>query len=289
MNNEQWKQELQGLKLTTQQKQRMKRKVQGKNFKRDVKSCSWSWLVAPSFVGLLGFCVLLFFTDAPISQMQQQASLPPNILEQADHTNYFKIHTRLNLVIGILILLNGFIAMLTIVRTKRWQGSRINKVRQNIIKRRYILLFLACSYLYSVVVALYEFQVSEQIKGIMIYVCLQSIVLLLILYSARNQADKVCCPHCQHELSKKEKRKLMTRLTIQIHCQSCGGKLFYAKKTRKVSGIIQMLFLALLLLPTSFGIPFWLTLSSTVILYSIGLFYLLPLFLELEGEEKPLF
>ena len=285
MNNEQWKKELQGLKLSTEQKQQMKENVQAQPIKRENKPFSWSWLVAPAFVGLLGFCLLLFFTDAPVNPLQQQGSQPPNL----NHTNNFKTHTYLSLAIGILLLLNGSVAMLTIVRTKRWQGTWINKVRKIFIKTRYLQLFFAGSFLYVVVVVLYELQVSAQIKGMLIYVCLLSLLQLLILYSARNQGGQVCCPHCQHVYTKKEKRKMMVRFTFQMQCHVCGGKLFYAKKTRQASGLISMVFPAFILLPPNFDIPLWLTIGGAIMIYGMGMAYLLPLFLELEGEEEPLF
>ena len=285
MNNEQWKQELQELKLSAQQKQRIKQNVQAQSFKKEGKPFPWSWLVAPAFVGLLGFCMLLFFTDAPVNPLQQQASQPPNV----EQKNNLTVETALSYVIGVLTILNAFVAMLTIIRTKRWQGALINKIRQNIIKTRHILVFFAFSYLFSVARTFYELQVSLQIKGMLIYVCLLSLVLLLILYSARNQGEQVCCPHCQHAYTKKEKRRLMMRFTIQMQCQVCGGKLFYAKKTRQVSGLVSFIFTAFLLLPSNFGVPLWLTIGGAVMMYGIGLGYLFPLFIELEGEEKPLF
>ena len=285
MNNERWKQELQGLKLSAQQKQQMKDRVQAQPIKRENKPFSWSWLIAPAFVGLLGFCMLLFFTDAPVNPLQHQGSQPLNVEQKND----FKTRTYSSLAIGILLLLNGFVAMVTIVLTKRWQGTFINKVRKIIIKTRYLQLFFSGFFLGFFASFLNALQVSAQIKGMLIYVCLLSLVLLLILYSARNQGEQVCCPHCQHVYTKKEKRKLMTRFTIQMQCHICGGKLFYAKKTRQVSGIITFVFTMMIFLPSNFGIPLWLTFGGAIAMYSIGFVYLLPLFLELEGEEKPLF
>lgn len=283
-----WKQELQELKLTPEQKQNLKKHVLEQQSMSPKKGFHWPVIIAPTFVLLLAFCVLLFVTDSPNGTMHQ-ASQPPNDRIETDHSNYFKLHMRLSLAISVGILVNGFMAMLIVMKTKRWQQPFIQKLRNIFYKGRYMLTFLAPFLLYSFAVISFEVIASEQAKISVVYLLVILFVFLCMLFAARNIVKTVCCPHCQHELSAKEKRKLIMQFKLDRSCRECGGKLFYTKRTRQASGISSGVMSALLILPSNFGVPFWLTITCSILISITIMVVLLPLFLELEGEEKPLF
>ena len=289
MNNKQWQQELQELKLTAEQKQNLKKHVFEQQSLSPKKVYNWPFIIAPTFVVLLVFCVLLIVTDSTGEMLIQQASQPSNTLSETDHSKYFQLHTRLSLAISIGILLNGFMGLLIVMKTKRWQQTFVQKLRKALYKLRFVLILLASCFLYSFTVIASLVFVSEQAKIIVIYLLVILLVYLCVLFAARNQSAHVCCPHCQHEFSRKEKRKLMMHFKIDRHCHKCGGKLFYSKRTRQVSGIMSGIMSALLILPSNFGIPFGFVIICGILMCITILYVLLPLFLELEGEEKPLF
>lgn len=283
-----WKQELQELKLTTEQKQNLKKQVLQQQSMSPKKGLHWPVIVAPAFVLLLAFCVLLLVTDSPVGTLHQASQLPNDRLE-TDHTDYFKLHMRLSLAISIGILINGFIALLIVMKTKRWQQPGIQRLRTIIYKLRYVLVFAVPFLLYSFAVISFEVIESEQAKINTIYLLVLLFVFLCTLFAARNIVKTVCCPHCQHEFSAKEKRKFMMQFKLDRSCHECGGKLFYTKRTRQVSGISSCLMSAMLISPSNFGVPFWMIIICGILNSVTIMVVLLPLFLELEGEEKPLF
>lgn len=282
-----WQHELQELKLTAEQKQQMKQAMQAQKPIKTV-SRNWTWMVVPAFIIVLAFCSMLLFTDTP-SDLQQHAAQLQTKLDEPNHEKYILLHMSLNFVISILIVSNIVLFMLTIVKTKRWQGRRIHQIRRNIIKTRYFHLLYAIVFLILNTVALSSVNLSVQTKSIIIYTCLLLVTYILILWSARNQKEHVDCPHCQHRYVASEKRKLVMRFTLELRCKECDGKLYHAKKTRQASGVITFIMMAFILLPSNFGIPFWYVCTVGFGSYFIIIYYLFPLFLELEGEEKPLF
>ncbi|MER1956505.1 MAG: TIGR04104 family putative zinc finger protein [Solibacillus sp.] len=283
-----WKQELQELKLTTEKKQNLKKQMVQQPSISPKKGFYWPVIIAPAIVLLLAFCVLLLVTDSPNGTMHQ-ASQPPNDRIETDHSNYFKLHMRLSLAISVGILVNSFMAILIVMKTKRWQQPVIQKLRNVFYKLRYVFTFLAPLLLYSFAVISFEIFTSEQAKINVIYLFVLLFVFLCMIFAARNNMEKVCCPHCQHEFSAKEKRKLMMQFKLDRNCHKCGGKLFYTKRTRQASGIISGVMSALLILPSNFGVSLWLALTCGISMSVTIMVVLLPLFLELEGEEKPLF
>ncbi|MCH7321721.1 hypothetical protein LZ480_07425 [Solibacillus sp. MA9] len=289
MNNKQWKQELLELKLLKEQKKIIKERVFEQQYIARKKTFNCPVIIAPAFILLLAFCVLLIFTDSSSGTRIHQASLQPSNLPETDHSKYLQLHMRLSLAISIGIIINGFMAILIVMKTKRWQQTIIQKIRKIIIKSRYILTFLVSFLLYSFTVIASLVILSEQVKIIMIYLLVIVFAYLSILFGARNIVKKAYCPHCQHEFSRKEKRKLMMYFKMELRCHQCNGKLYYGKKTSQASGIITCIMSALLIIPVNFGVPFWVTFTCGVSMYAAVIYFLLPLFLQLEGEEKPLF
>lgn len=283
-----WQQELQEMKFTSEQKQKLKKQVLEQQGASPKKGFYWPVIITPAFVLLLAFCVLLLVTDSPNGTIHQ-ASQPPNDGFETDHSNYFKLHMRLSLAISIGILVNSFMAILIVLKTKRWQQPVIRKLRKVFFKMRYVLTFMAPFLLYSFAGISFEVIASEQAKIIAIYLLVLFFVFLCILFAARNIVKIVCCPHCQHEFSAKGKRKFMMQFKLERSCHYCGGKLFLRKSTRQASGIISGLTSTLIILTSNFGVPFWLTITCSIIMSVTMMTVLLPLFLELEGEEKPLF
>lgn len=283
-----WKQELQELKFTTEQKKHLKKHVLQQQSIKPKKGFHWPVIIAPAFVLLLAFCVLLLVTDSPGTNMHQ-ASQPPNAGVETDHSNYFRFHMRLSLAISIGILLNGFMTILIVMKTKRWQQLSIQKLRKVFYKLRYGLTFITPFLLYGFAVISLSVLESEQEKISVIYLLVILFIFLCMLFSARNSVKNVNCPHCQHEFSRKEKRKLMMGFKLDRRCQQCGGKLFYAKRTRQVSGISSGVMSALLIFPWNLGVPFWLVFICGILMSIIIMVVIPVLFLEVEGEDKPLF
>ena len=218
-----------------------------------------------------------------------QASQLPNDRLETDHADYFKLHMRLSLAISIGILINSFMALLIVMKTKRWQQPGIQRLRAIIYKLRYVLVFAVPFLLYVFAVSSSVVFTSEQAKINVIYLFVLLFVFLCTLFAARNIVKTVCCPHCQHEFSTKEKRKFMMQFKLDRNCSECGGKLFYAKRTRQASGIISGVMSALLIIPTNFGVPLWLIFTIGILMSVLIIVVVPPLFLEVEGEEKPLF
>ncbi|WP_274307372.1 hypothetical protein [Solibacillus daqui] len=289
MNKKQWKQELLKLKLSKEQKKNMKERVFDQQYITRKKTFNWPVIIAPAFILLLAFCVLLIFTDLASGTRIHQASKSPGGLSDIDHSKYFQLKMRLSLAISIGIIINGFMTILIVMKTKRWQQTTVRKIRKIIIKLRYILMFLVPFLIYSFAVIASLVILSEQVKIIMIYLLITVFAYLSVLFGARNIVKKVYCPHCQHEFLSKEKRKLMMYFKMDLRCHQCNGKLYYAKQTRQASGIITLIMSALLIIPVNFGVPFGVAFTCGISMYAAVTYFLLPLYLQLEGEEKPLF
>lgn len=283
-----WQQELQNLKLTTEQKQNLKKQMAHQPSSSPKKGVHWPVVIAPAFVLLLAFCVLLVVTDSSDGTMHQASQLPNDRL-QTDHADYFDLHMRLSLAISIGIVGNGFMTILIVLKTKRWQQPGIQRLRAIIYKLRYVLVCALPFLLYAFAVSSSVVFGSEQAKVNVVYLFVLLFVFLCILFAARNRVESVCCPHCQHELSMREKRKLIMQFKLDRNCQECGGKLFFGKRTRQASGVTSGVMSAMLILPSNFGVSLWLVFPCGILMVAVILAVLLPLFLELEGEEKPLF
>lgn len=285
MNKEKWQQELGQMQLNDSQKQRMKQYVKSAKPKRKV---DWMYRIAvPTFVLLALLFVYLSVGERSGVQLIHQASIPPEYA--VDHNQYFKrIVLHLWIIFGLL-LMNSVLGVAVLMQTFRWKQPFVSKLRKVIRMLRYPLLFLMPIIAVAIMYAFIIFNWPIIAMKCVILLLIISTELFVILYLARNKTGHIHCPHCQHEITKTEKRKMVAYFKMELRCPSCNEKVYYTKKFRQMSGFMSLLISATIIFTPYIGISIRITIPCAILFACVQLFILMPLLMDIEEKEEFLF
>ncbi len=283
MNKEKWQRELNQMQLSEIQKQRMKQQVIAT---KQMKKVDWTYrITVPTFIVLALFCMYLFLGEQMNTKLIHQATAPQNL--EMDHSDYFR---NLEVHFGItfcLLIANINLGYFVFMETKRWQQPRIMSLRK-ILKRTqkgsYVLLPI------FILIVLNFLLLTNVLSVAVLKWCIVALLILLhffiILFITRHSKMTIACPHCQHQFSKKERRKLMNTILKPMQCPNCKQVVYYTKKSRKLSGMTNIINLVMLFIIANVGLPFLYTFICIAVYGILGIRKLLPLLTELEEKEE---
>ncbi|WP_339194953.1 TIGR04104 family putative zinc finger protein [Solibacillus sp. FSL R5-0449] len=282
MIKEKWQQELSKLQLTDQQKSKLMQTID--QSKRPKRQMNWTIVIAPIFVFTAVFFLYLFANGGIVSP-PNQASSP--VVENFEQDQLAEVARRGKYVaiISLLLIVNGVFTTIVFFKMKRWQNPKTRKLRKTVYKLRYLLITLSPFAVYAIGSAIQMFEVDIQWLKLTIFMLIIILQIVLLFYFARNTTGEVSCPHCRHSYSKKEQRKIVWQLKMELRCPTCNEKLFYTKKNRQIIGGISMLTSPTIIFSSSFGLPILLTILCLAIYVLTVFFVVMPLYLELTDEE----
>lgn len=282
MNKEKWQRELEQMQLSDLKKQQMKQFVTKKKPKRKV---DWTYrFTLPTFILLALFCTYLVIGDKIPTSLVHQASIPD--LVETDHTAYFNELSPYLSMIFMLLLVNGVLGNAVIMKTTRWQQPRINKFRnKRLAQPRGILI------IYSIIVIIVlNYLIYLNVSFIILKWCIVGLLFLLhaliLLFLVRKAKGHYQCPHCRHELTKKEAQKIWRTMLKPMHCPSCKKEVFHSKQSRKLSGLTNLINLPVLFVLFNMGISFGAIIVCVVVYGVLVVRKILPLTIELEKKDE---
>lgn len=280
MNKEKWQAELKQLQLTESQKLKMVQHVKSSKKER----VNWTYrLAVPTFAVLCAlFLFLVISSESPVPTLNHGA-------EQyiaTDHREY-TMETLIYLAIAFsLYVINFILAFWIVKKTIRWQET-IAYYREK--WRNYYWLFVSFMIIMIIAGACSLWFICSTHFGskVIIYVLILMLMLLLQLYLARNVKRPLPCPVCDHTYSKREIRKIAFSF-IELKCPVCEKPVFYTKASRNKFGLTSLFTGLPFFTANMIEFSFIVTLCVLIPYFLIIWRFILPLYIELEEKETPM-
>ncbi|MEG0472991.1 MAG: hypothetical protein RR588_11700 [Solibacillus sp.] len=281
MNKDKWKAELEQLQLTKSQKLSMLRHVKSSK----VEKVNWTYrLAVPTFTVLcLLFLFLVMGDGSPVRPLNHGAEQVVEMDKRETITEY-PIEFAIALT---LYIVNCILAFWIVKKTTRWQPM-ITRFRES--WGHYYSLFVGILTLIIVCGASsIWFICSTQFSSkLIIFVLILMLFLLLQLYIGRNVNRPMPCPVCHHTYSKREIRKLGNSFTLELKCPVCEKPVFYTKASRNRFGLTSVFTGLPFFTAINIGFPFIVILCILIPYFLLVWRFILPLYVELEDKETPM-
>ncbi|MGE7021659.1 hypothetical protein [Solibacillus cecembensis] len=277
MNKEKWQAEMKQIHLTEQQKSSMLQHV--KSSKKE--KVNWTYrLVLPTFAILCTvFLFLVTGSERPVSILNHGA-------EQAVVTTQLEItmETLIYFIIALsFYIINCILAFWIVKKTIRWQPVIAHYQEK---WGHYYWLFV--SFIIIAGACSLWFICSTQFgPKIIIFVLILMFILLPQLYLARNAKRPLSCPVCQHTYSTREIRKIAFSF-IEQKCPVCEKPVFYTKASRNKFGLTSLFVGLPFFTANMIGLPFMVMICILIPNFFIVWCFILPLYIELEDKETPM-
>ena len=228
-----WKQELERIKLTDLQKERMKARIKRPSIKRRK---SFVPIIGTAFVILALFSIWLTiqpqtnYKTASRDTVKELLFQPPNL------------EIILWLTATLILMMGSYtLFILNCLKVKRWQHRSVIQKVQRMFKLPKLIWLVLSVLLFQAIVwigALYLPYRLLFVQG-MFSVFLIALILLIQIYLTRDLFQPHC-PHCGEVFTKKQARKKAT-MAYKETCDTCGGRIYPDRKVVQKQGTFYMI------------------------------------------------
>ena len=228
-----WKQELEQLKLTDVQKERMKERIIQPSIKR---SRSYVPIIGPAFVILTIFLIWL--------NMQPQNNYKTASNDTAKGLLFQPLNLEIALwIVATLLLMMGSytLFMLNCLKVKRWQHRPIIQKVQHMLKLPKMIWIVLSVLLLQAIVWIGAFYLPYRLLFVqgMFSIFLIALILLIQIYLTRD-LFQAHCPHCGEVFTKKLASKKAT-MAYKETCDTCGELIYPDRKVVQKQGTFYLI------------------------------------------------
>ena len=217
-----WKQELEQLKLTDVQKERMKERINQPSIKRKK---SFVPIIGPAFVILTIFLIWL--------NMQPQTNYKTASQDMMKEIMFQPLNLEIILwITATLILMMGSYTLFIIncQKVKRWQRRPVIQKVQRMIKSPKMIWLVLSVLLLQAIVWIGAFYLPYRLLFVQGFFSIFFIAMMLLIqiYLTRD-LFKAHCPHCGEVFTKKQVRK-KGAMAFRETCDVCGELIYPDRK-----------------------------------------------------------
>lgn len=217
-----WKQELEQLKLTDVQKERMKERIKQPSIKRRK---SFVPIIVPAFVMLTIFLIWLNVQPQTNYKTANQDTMEKLMFQPLNLEMTLWITATLILMIGSYTFL-----ILNCLKVKRWQHRPVVQKVQRIFKSPKMIWLVLSVLLLQAVVWVGAFYLPYRLLFVQGFfsIFLIATILLTQIYLTRD-LFQAHCPHCGEIFTKKQARKKAIN-AFKETCDECGERIYPDRK-----------------------------------------------------------
>ena len=228
-----WKQELEQIKLTDVQKERMTARVKQPSIKRRK---SFVPIIGPAFVILTLFSIWLTIQPQTNYKTASQDTMKEIMFQPLNLEIILWITATLILMMGSYTLF-----ILNCLKVKRWQHRPVIQKVQRMFKLPKMIWLVLSVLLLQAIVWIGAFYLPYRLLFVqgMFSIFLIALILLIQIYLTRDLFQPHC-PHCGEVFTKKQARKKAT-MAYKETCDTCGELIYPDRKVVQKQGTFYMI------------------------------------------------
>ena len=228
-----WKQELEQIKLTDVQKERMAERIKQPSIKR---RRSFVPIIGPAFVILALFSIWLTIQPQTNYKTASQDTMKELIFQPLNLEITLWVTATL-----ILIMSSYTLFILNCLKVKRWQHHPVIQKVQCMFKFPKMIWLVLSVLLLQAIVWLGAFYLPYRLFFVqgMFSVFFIALILLIQIYLTRDLFQPHC-PYCGEVFTKKQARKKAT-MAYKETCDTCGGLIYPDRKVVQKNGAFYLI------------------------------------------------
>ena len=228
-----WKQELEQIRLTDVQKERMKERIKQPSIKRRK---SFVPIIGPAFVILALFSIWL--------TLQPQTNYKTASRDTVRELLFQPLNLEItSWIVATLLLMMGSYTLfiLNCLKVKRWQHRPVVQKVQRMLNLPNLIWLVLSVLLLQAIVWIGAFYLPFRLVFVqgMFSIFLIALILLIQIYLTRDLFQPHC-PHCGEVFTKKQARKKAT-MAYKETCDTCGELIYPDRKVVQKQGMFYMI------------------------------------------------